>query len=54
MGGSYGGYMVLASLTHFPEQIKCGVDVVGISNFLTFLKNTRITAAFAPGRVHRR
>jgi len=41
MGGSYGGYMVLASLTHFPEQIKCGVDVVGISNFLTFLKNTQ-------------
>jgi len=41
MGGSYGGYMVLASLIHFPEQIKCGVDVVGISNFLTFLKNTQ-------------
>ena len=41
MGGSYGGYMVLASLTHFAEQIKCGVDVVGISNFLTFLKNTQ-------------
>src|SRR4026207_957170 len=36
-----GAFMVLASLTHFPEQIKCGVDVVGISNFLTFLKNTQ-------------
>ena len=41
MGGSYGGYMVLASMTHFAERIKCGVDIVGISNFLTFLKNTQ-------------
>jgi dipeptidyl aminopeptidase/acylaminoacyl peptidase len=41
MGGSYGGYMVLASATHFAEDIKCAVDVVGISNFLTFLKNTQ-------------
>jgi dienelactone hydrolase len=39
-GGSYGGYMVLASLTHFPDRIKAGVDVVGIANFVTFLKNT--------------
>jgi dipeptidyl aminopeptidase/acylaminoacyl peptidase len=41
MGGSYGGYMVLASLIHFGDQLRCGVDVVGISNFLTFLKNTQ-------------
>lgn len=40
-GGSYGGYMVLASLTHFGERIRAGVDVVGISNFVTFLENTR-------------
>lgn len=40
-GGSYGGYMVLASLTHYPERIKAGVDVVGISNFVTFLENTK-------------
>jgi len=40
-GGSYGGYMTLASLTHFNEQLRCGVDVVGISNFRTFLKNTQ-------------
>jgi len=39
-GGSYGGYMVLASLVHFNDKIKCGVDVVGISNFVTFLENT--------------
>jgi dipeptidyl aminopeptidase/acylaminoacyl peptidase len=41
MGGSYGGYMVLACLTHFSDRLCCGIDVVGISNFLTFLKNTQ-------------
>jgi dipeptidyl aminopeptidase/acylaminoacyl peptidase len=40
-GGSYGGYMVLASMIHFADQLRCGVDVVGISSFLTFLKNTQ-------------
>jgi dipeptidyl aminopeptidase/acylaminoacyl peptidase len=39
-GGSYGGYMVLASLVHFGDRIAAGVDVVGISNFVTFLTNT--------------
>ncbi|HVR39160.1 MAG TPA: prolyl oligopeptidase family serine peptidase, partial [Thermoanaerobaculia bacterium] len=39
-GGSYGGYMVLASMVHFHERLRAAVDVVGISNFLTFLKNT--------------
>lgn len=41
MGGSYGGYMVLASLIHHSAELRCGIDVVGISNFLTFLKNTQ-------------
>ena len=41
MGGSYGGYMSLACLTHYSDRLLCGVDVVGISNFLTFLKNTQ-------------
>jgi dipeptidyl aminopeptidase/acylaminoacyl peptidase len=40
LGGSYGGYMVLASLTNFPERIKAGIDIVGIASFRTFLKNT--------------
>jgi dipeptidyl aminopeptidase/acylaminoacyl peptidase len=39
-GGSYGGYMVLASLVHFGERIRAGIDSVGISNFVTFLTNT--------------
>lgn len=41
MGGSYGGYMVLASLVHYSERLRCGIDMVGISNFVTFLKNTK-------------
>jgi dipeptidyl aminopeptidase/acylaminoacyl peptidase len=40
IGGSYGGYMVLASLVHFSTRIRCGIDVVGVSNFVTFLENT--------------
>ncbi len=39
-GGSYGGYMVLSSMYNFSDKIKCGVDIVGISNFVTFLENT--------------
>ncbi len=39
-GGSYGGYMTLASLTHFGDRIKAGIDVVGIANFITFLEKT--------------
>ncbi|MEO6488873.1 MAG: alpha/beta fold hydrolase [Ferruginibacter sp.] len=39
-GGSYGGYMTLAVATNYNDRIKCGLDVVGISNFNTFLKNT--------------
>lgn len=41
MGGSYGGYMVLASLVNFPERIRAGVDIVGIGNFITFLERTQ-------------
>ncbi|HYM87307.1 MAG TPA: prolyl oligopeptidase family serine peptidase, partial [Pseudoxanthomonas sp.] len=40
MGGSYGGYMVLASLVHYGDRIRAGVEVVGISHFGTFLNNT--------------
>jgi hypothetical protein len=39
-GGSYGGYMVLASMIHFGKELCCGVERVGISNFVTFLENT--------------
>jgi dipeptidyl aminopeptidase/acylaminoacyl peptidase len=39
-GGSYGGYMVLASLVDYADRIAAGIDVVGISSFTTFLENT--------------
>ncbi len=39
-GGSYGGFMVLACLYSNPGMWAAGVDIVGISNFVTFLKNT--------------
>lgn len=40
-GGSYGGYMVLASAVHYSDKLKAAVDIVGISNFVTFLENTQ-------------
>ncbi|MFI5301582.1 MAG: alpha/beta fold hydrolase [Polyangiales bacterium] len=40
-GGSYGGYMVLAGLTLYPDQWAAGVDIVGIANFKTFLEQTK-------------
>jgi dipeptidyl aminopeptidase/acylaminoacyl peptidase len=39
-GGSYGGYMTLAVAMHYADRIRCALDVVGISHFGTFLKNT--------------
>jgi dipeptidyl aminopeptidase/acylaminoacyl peptidase len=39
-GGSYGGFMVLAGLTNYPDDWAAGVDIVGISNFVTFLEHT--------------
>ena len=40
MGGSYGGYMALASLIAYGERLRGGIDLLGISNFVTFLRNT--------------
>jgi dipeptidyl aminopeptidase/acylaminoacyl peptidase len=39
-GGSYGGYMALASMIHYGERLCCGIDEWGISHFVTFLENT--------------
>ena len=39
-GGSYGGHMTLAIATYYPDRIRCALDVVGPSNFVTFLENT--------------
>ena len=40
MGGSYGGYMTLAVSTHDADRIVGAIDVVGISNFVSFLERT--------------
>jgi dipeptidyl aminopeptidase/acylaminoacyl peptidase len=40
-GGSYGGYMSLAAGATFPGRVAAVVDVVGISNFVTFLESTK-------------
>ena len=39
-GGSYGGFMMLAAMTEYPDRWAAGVDAVGIANFVTFLENT--------------
>ncbi len=39
-GGSYGGFMTLAVATNYNDRIRCSLDVVGVSNFVTFLQNT--------------
>jgi len=40
MGASYGGFIVLASLGLYPDTFNAGIELYGISNFLTFLKTT--------------
>jgi dipeptidyl aminopeptidase/acylaminoacyl peptidase len=40
MGGSYGGYMVMAGLTEFPELFAAGANLFGIINFDTFFKHS--------------
>ena len=39
-GGSYGGFMVLAAVTNYPDLWAAGIDVAGICNFITFLEKT--------------
>ena len=39
MGGSYGGYAALASLTMTPDVFACAVDIVGPSNLITLLES---------------
>jgi dipeptidyl aminopeptidase/acylaminoacyl peptidase len=39
MGGSYGGYMVLAALAFKPEEFAVGVDIFGVSNWVRTLES---------------
>jgi dipeptidyl aminopeptidase/acylaminoacyl peptidase len=41
MGGSYGGYMTLASMTYYSDRLAGGIENVGISHFISFLTNTK-------------
>jgi dipeptidyl aminopeptidase/acylaminoacyl peptidase len=40
MGGSYGGYMALAVSVHYADRIAGAINIVGISDFVTFLETT--------------
>jgi dipeptidyl aminopeptidase/acylaminoacyl peptidase len=40
MGGSYGGYMVMAGLTDYPDLFAAGANLFGVVNFATFFANT--------------
>ncbi|GAA4929942.1 S9 family peptidase [Actinoplanes utahensis] len=40
MGRSYGGYLTLAALTRFPELFDVGIDICGMSDFMTFYQHT--------------
>lgn len=39
-GGSYGGYMVMAGVTEYPDMFAAGANLFGVVNFETFFKNT--------------
>jgi len=39
MGGSYGGYMVMAALTYEPEAFAVGVNIFGVTNWLRTLQS---------------
>jgi dipeptidyl aminopeptidase/acylaminoacyl peptidase len=40
-GGSYGGHMTLAVSTFYSARIRCSIDIVGMSNLVTFLEHTQ-------------
>ncbi|MCH6266393.1 S9 family peptidase [Neobacillus citreus] len=40
MGGSYGGFMVLAAISHYPQLWSAAIDIVGMSSLRTFLETT--------------
>ena len=39
IGGSYGGYMVMAALAFAPEEFDVGVNIFGVTNWLRTLKS---------------
>ncbi len=41
MGGSYGGYLSLATLTHYSNRLRCGIDMFGLADLAKFLEDSR-------------
>jgi dipeptidyl aminopeptidase/acylaminoacyl peptidase len=41
MGGSYGGYMVMAGITEYPDMFAAAADLYGVVNFETFFQHTQ-------------
>ena len=41
MGGSYGGYMVMAGMTEYPDMFAAGANLYGVVNFDSFFKHTQ-------------
>jgi dipeptidyl aminopeptidase/acylaminoacyl peptidase len=39
-GGSYGGYLTLATMVNYSDRLRGGIDVSGIADFVSFLTNT--------------
>lgn len=40
MGASYGGYLVLLTLTHLPDRFRAGIEMVGMADLEAFLERT--------------
>ncbi len=47
LGDSYGGYATLVALSKTPDLYRCGVDMYGITNLVTFMENIPPTLKFA-------
>lgn len=41
IGSSYGGFMTLSAMVHYHDRLTCAIDIYGISNFVSFLQNTK-------------
>jgi dipeptidyl aminopeptidase/acylaminoacyl peptidase len=40
-GGSYGGYMTLATLVNYSDRVRCGFDLFGISDLAGYVEASR-------------
>lgn len=40
LGGSYGGFLTLAAISHYPDLWAAAIDIVGMSSLRTFIQTT--------------